>query len=454
MVQMAETVSKPFYLKKYQAEFIATNAKFPAIISAWGTGKDMSALARVMRLCEFPDNLILVLRMEFKDLQDSTIFDFESYTGLKVNSNGDCIVPSTDPRRPSKIMFRHIEQLNNLQNINLGAFWINQGEELPGPEAFFLLMGRLRRPVQFRTGFVTANANGHNWCYSIWLKPKSDENKIGQKGNPNYPCWQATTYDNADVLPSDYVESLKSLPDNLYKRFVLNDHSVAEGLVWPEFNEELHTCNSYEIPENWKQGIGLDHGHDHPTAVMFGACNYDGKLIVYDEHFEAGQLISYHAQKLKEKEPFYKNMYRRIDPTCRFKNMQDESRVYSVMEAYGDYGIDFTPAPMDEAGGINAVGELFKRNGIIIFKDKCPNLIEEIKNWKWKKEKAGQEAFKKDTAVRVKDDACKALIYLVSGWPEAPVKPKVHRPGVWNEEVLMHHVNYQQQMEQYAAGQD
>ena len=411
---MVAPTEKPFYLKIYQAEFVDTHAKFPAIISAWGTGKDLSALARIMLLAkESEDNLILVLRKEFKDLQDSTINDFESYTGIKVDSNGDALVKTEG--KPSKIMFRHIEQLNNLQNINLGAFWINQGEELQDDTAFQLLKGRLRRASKRRTGFITANADGHNWCWRIWLEHKNT--------NPEYPCWEATTYDNADVLPEDYVRSLKDLPENLYKRFVMNDHSVAQGLVWPEFDEIKHTSDSFEIPDAWKDIIGLDHGHNHPTAVLFGAVNYDGKLIIYDEHYEAGQLISYHAQAIKTLEPYYQSMKRWIDPTCRYKNMQDGDRCYSVMEAYQEYGVSFRPATMDSQAAINKVGELFKTDKIIIFKDKCPNLIREIKEWKWATAKS-VNGFVKEEPVRLKEDACKALTYLVAGRIQSAEIPK------------------------------
>lgn len=417
MVMMEkETEQKPFHLKKYQAEFVGTNAKFPAIISAWGTGKDLSALARVMRLCEFPDNLLLVLRREFKDLQDSTINDFQSYTGIKVNSNGDAIVPSSDPRRPSKIMFRHIEQLHNLQNINLGGFWINQAEELDSPQAFYLLMGRLRRNAPFRTGFVTANANGHNWCWKLWLENKNK--------NPDYPCWEATTYDNADVLPKDYIDSLKDLPERIYNRFVLNDHSVAEGLVWPEFNEVEQTCESYEIPSAWKEVIALDHGFNHPTVALFGACDYDGNLIIYDEHYSAGQLASYHAQRIKEIEPEYENMRRVIDPSCRNKTMQKKGTIYSVIDEYNDYGIFFEPGQNSWDAGVNRVGEYFKKNKIKIFRDKCPNLVREIKGYKFKPVLIGKEKGD-ERPIKINDDACDTLRYLVMSRPQMTFRPKL-----------------------------
>ena len=394
-----------------------SEAKFPAMVSGWATGKDLTAIGRVLKLAEeSEDNLGLVLRKEYKDLHDSTVKDFESYTGIKVNSNGDAVIPTGEGRKPSIVMFRHIEQLNNLQNINLGFFWINQGEELSNDNAFQMLKGRLRRNVRRRSGWVTANAGGHNWVWHTWIENKGKDKE--------FPVWEAKTHVNADVLPADFIASLESLPRNIYKRFVLNDHEIMEGLVWPEFDEKIHTCDSYEIPDDWKSTIGLDHGHDHPTAIEFGAVNWDGKTIIYNEHFEAKKLISYHAQELKKLEPKYESMQRFIDPTCRFKNMQDEGRVYSVLDEYLRYGIHFRTAPMEANAGINKVGELFKSNNIIIFKDKCPNLVRQIKSWKFKTPRSSEAQTVKEEPSRIDEDACKALIYLVTGQLGTPVKPK------------------------------
>lgn len=411
----ANTETNDFNLKLYQAEFILSRARHPAIFSAWGTGKDLSAIGKSLKLSEeSPDNLGLILRAEYKDLADSTIRDFTSYTGINVNSDGNATIELEDGRK-SHIMFRHIEQLNNLQNINLGWFWINQAEELQDATAFHLLCGRLRRRVKQRTGFVTKNANGHDWAYNLWLEQF--------KGHEDYPCWQATTYDNADVLPEDYVKSLKNLPERLYKRFVLNDHSVAEGLIWPEFDESVHCSQSFEIPNEWKVALALDHGHDHPTAVLFGAVNYDGALIIYNEHYEAGKLISYHAEKIKQIESDFDRLDQIIDHTTRFKTMQTGNRVYSILEAYGDYGFHFRPSISEQFAGINFVGELFKTRRIIIFADKCPNLVREIKSWKWKKP-SRLDQYAKEEPVRVGEDACKALIYLASGHFEKTEKPQ------------------------------
>jgi phage terminase large subunit len=414
-----------FNLKPWQFDFVDTNAKFPALVSAWATGKSLCGILRMVNLMlESENNLGLIVRMEYTDLRDSTIKDFERYTGLKVSET----TKEVTLKNRSTIMFRHASELNALQNINLGAFLIEQAEEIPSEEQFSMLMGRLRRPAKRRSGFIIANADGHNWVWKKWIENKD------MKGE--YPCWEATTYDNKDVLPPDFIDSLKSLPDNVFKRLVLNDHNVAEGLVWPEFNDS-HIIEPYEMPSHWKIGFALDHGHNHPTAVIFGAKDYDGNVTIYAEHYKAGELIPYHAEHIKQIEPEYERLDQVIDPTCRFKTLQDKSRSYSVLDAYNELGFVFRPCSVEPNVAISKVGELFKQNKIKIFSS-CVNLIDEIKNWKWKPQKPGAEQVKEEP-IRIKEDACKALSYLVSSLmlnQQAPIiKPVMGSMAQFEEEL-------------------
>lgn len=157
-------------------------------------------------------------------MRDSTIKDFEKYTGLKVNSQRDVVLPNN-----STIMFRHIEELNNIQNVNLGWYLIEQADELDSDLEFFLLFGRLRRDLtpskefldlglSTRSGFIIANA-GDNWIKPLWKEGKLEGGDLQE----------ATTWENSDVLPKDFLDSLKVLEvtkPEIYKQFVLNNWDV------------------------------------------------------------------------------------------------------------------------------------------------------------------------------------------------------------------------------------
>jgi hypothetical protein len=210
-----------------QSRFIRSKKRYPAYVAAWGTGKTTAGIGRLMRLAEDPNNLLWVGRKEFTDLKDSTIKDFEDYTGLKVNSQREVVMSNG-----TIIMFRHLEELHNIQNINLGAFWIEQAEELETDGIFFKLHGRLRRNVTERSGFITANTNGHNWIYKLWKAQHDDQ---------DYDLQEATSFEAADHLPADTLESWKKLEKKapkVYARFVMNswdEADTADVIIQPEW---------------------------------------------------------------------------------------------------------------------------------------------------------------------------------------------------------------------------
>jgi hypothetical protein len=129
-------------------------------------------------------------------------------------------------------MFRHIEELNNIQNVNLGWVLIEQADELETDNEFWMLWGRLRREVQpsdkflksyklpDRSLFCIANA-GRSWMRKLWLDSPQD----------GFNLIQATTLDNSDVLPVDFINNLETLKvqkPEIYQRFVVNNWDVGD----------------------------------------------------------------------------------------------------------------------------------------------------------------------------------------------------------------------------------
>lgn len=211
--------------KIFQEDFLLSEMRYPGFVAGWGTGKSLFAILKGLELSKkYPGNLGLIVRREYTDLRDSTVKDFERYTGKHINEQ------NKEYKMPNKslIMFRHAKELDTLKNVNLGWFWIEQAEELETMNQFIFLIGRLRRDnVGFRTGFITANVAGHNWVWKLW--------KENVKQDPDYPLSEATTYDNADNLPADYIQSLKKLEPitpSIYNRYVMNSWEEAEAGDW------------------------------------------------------------------------------------------------------------------------------------------------------------------------------------------------------------------------------
>jgi Phage terminase large subunit len=214
-------------LKPSQCRFVYSQKRFPAFVGGWATGKTLCAISRAQLYSKgIPDNLGVVFRKTARSLIDSTMADFERYTGFKVDSNRNFVYPNG-----SKIMFRHIDEIGELnqQNINLGWFYIEQGDEMDSDREFFLLIGRLRRDLKpteefiklglpIRSGWTIANAGDH------WMRPLFKDGSMEDS-----ELIEMVTQDNADVLPADFIKSLEIIKDKkpeVYKQFVLNDWSV------------------------------------------------------------------------------------------------------------------------------------------------------------------------------------------------------------------------------------
>lgn len=230
-------------LQPYQFDFLYSKKRYPAFVGGWGVGKTLLAISRGLIYSKaIPNNLGIIFRKTARSLFDSTLKDYERYTKRKVDSNRNDVFPNG-----SITMFRHIDEIGeiNQQNINLGWFYIEQGEELDSDKEFFMLFGRLRRELEpseefkklelpVRSGWVIANAGDH-WMKPLWKDGRLEDAEL----------IEATTWDNAKNLPKDFLDSLKTLEKTkpeMYKQYVLNDWAVSQDqfiLIKPELIESL-----------------------------------------------------------------------------------------------------------------------------------------------------------------------------------------------------------------------
>ena len=241
-------------LKPWQDKFIFSKKRYPGQWSGWATGKTLDLILRAMLYSEeIPDNLGIIFRKEYTDLRDSTVKDFEKYTGLNVDSQRNAVLSNK-----STIMFRHIEELHNIQNVNLGWFGIEQADELDSDKEFFLLFGRLRRDVVAsdyfkslglpeRSGFVIGNA-GEHWGKRLWRDGLLEDSEFVE----------ASTWDNADVLPQDFLDSLKVLErtkPEIYKQFVINDWNITSDQCILITKQSIDLLNSIVHTEYRKKKV-------------------------------------------------------------------------------------------------------------------------------------------------------------------------------------------------------
>ena len=417
-------------LLRSQDEFIYSKAKYPAIVGTWGCGKSLAGLDAANNECqEFPDNLYLIIRKEFVDLRDSTMQDWSAQIGRPWDGDKNVFYPENN----SVLMFRHGSDIDSLKNTNLGGALIIQAEEMT-EEEFWFIAGRLRRKSGSLKLRLEANYNGHNWIYKLWKK--KDLNLIPNSliTADDFHLIETNTLENKENLPASYIASLEMLPEKLKRRHYLGSWDESQGLVYDEFSENRHLVTPFEISEDWERGFVLDHGFTNPTAVLWYAIDFDGNIILYDEHYQTEKPVSHHAEMILKRG--IKDGY--CDPSVFAKTQSRNGDIYSIAHEYEEFGVALRPATRaSDASSIARVNEFFKSGKIKVF-NTLSNFREEINNWKYRKlnfrtpMNSSEEPEDKDN--HLMDD----LKYLIASRFSSPIVkpdiPKVKKNTLWSIE--------------------
>lgn len=251
-----------------------------------------------------------------------------------------------------------------------------------------------------------------------------DEIYLNSAGDPEIFYIFMEWADNP-FIPKKEVERLtknmsaSELQSRRYGQFI--DQNC--GLVYAEFDPNVHIVEPFNVPLHWQEMISIDPGLNNPLSCHWYAVDGDGNIFVVAEHYEAGRNIEYHAAKIKEISDAL-NWHRGrggmleclIDSAA---NQRTLAASKSVSELFFDYGIAVNPrVNKDLFSGISRVKSLLKNADgearLFIFKN-CVNMIREIKGYRWG---SGDLPTKRD------DHAMDELRYFVMSRPDPNVLPQ------------------------------
>ena len=308
----------------------------------------------------------------------------------------------------SKIGFKSCDQgRERFQGTSLDFVWFD--EEPPKD-----IYDECRMRVFDKKGDIFGTMTplkGLTWVY--------DEIELNSSENPEVWCeymeWNDNPYLDKGEIKA--MESTVSKQDQLSRRF--GKFSTAEGLVYPEFDQNVHVIEPFDIPKEWQCDISIDPGLTNPTSCHFYAVDFDGNIYVVAEHFEAGQSIDRHVAKIFEianrldwKRDEKGRLRALIDSAANQRTLASQK---SVAELFCEKGILVnTNVNKDLYSGIQRIKSLFEQRPpkIFIFKN-CVNLIRELKGYWW-----GSN----DRPKKIDDHALDELRYFVMSQP-APAKP-------------------------------
>jgi phage terminase large subunit len=258
---------------------------------------------------------------------------------------------------------------------------------------------------------------GFNHFYDLYVS--------GQGSQVDYKSWKFTSYDNPHIAKEELDAAKKELTEDTFAQEYMADFRKYTGLVFKEFDRDIHVVEPFDIPNTWPLYRAIDFGSTNPTACLWITVDDDDNFFVFSEHYQTGQTIDYHAGIINSR------IKRPVVAT-----FGDPSGAQWISE-FATKGIYITPANKESNQtsegwvrfGIEKVAERLRvipghfvsaiRRGhaeprLFIF-NICPNTISEFENYRWQEKSVSQaqDLNEPDKPEKANDHAMDALRYFV-----------------------------------------
>lgn len=269
-----------------QADFISDfRSDFCLNSGGYGSGKSLALYIKLILMCKcFPNNKVLLGRKTMSDVErailpelfellPSSWYNYEVKKGLITFTNGSQIILFGLDAMQSGSIADIKKAQQKLKSLNLGAYFIDQLEEVEY-EVVEVLNSRLRRnDVPFRQGNMDCNP-ANFWAYDYFV------------ANPRkgYKLYQSSMLQNPH-LPGDYIEKQLNMNKDYVDRFVLgnwNTDVFTKGTVFSK--ENVHwleamrrqpiriqdECEIYEEPiigMEYRMGVDPSEGVVDPSSI-------------------------------------------------------------------------------------------------------------------------------------------------------------------------------------------
>ena len=209
--------------------------------------------------------------------------------------------------------------------------------------------------------------------------------------------WRFLMYDNPYLVKTnpDYIKQAEPTYTGVfYKRNVLGEWALAEGLVYDNFTD-AHIID--ELPEEYDEiYVGVDHGVTHPATFMMIGIK-DKNVYVIKEFCQSNRTNSELADEFIHFIDGYS-----ID------GITVDSAAASLMLEFNKRGIYTTDCNKDVVDGITLITQLIGEKRLYVHKD-CKNLIKEFYTYSWDEKKSQSQG--KDVVIKLNDDCLDSLRY-------------------------------------------
>lgn len=222
---------------------------------------------------------------------------------------------------------------------------------------------------------------------------------IDMKDEKNICFLHFTLDDNPSLSEKIKVRYRKMFTGVFYKRFILGEWCVAEGLVYPHFNVDEHVVDEYK--NNGTYYISIDYGTVNPTSMGLWCLNGDSAVRIREYYFDSRKE---HRQLTDE--DYYAELVK-LAGNLEIERVIVDPSAASFITCIQKYGKFFVmKADNSVIDGIRTVATLLA-NGKLKFHSSCKDVIREFGVYAW-----DDKSVDKDAVIKENDHAMDDVRYF------------------------------------------
>ncbi len=254
-----------------QGRFLQLPDKFKAFVGGFGSGKTyVGALDSLIFAGKHPGYVQGYFAPTYRDIRDTfwPTLDEAAFTlgfSVKIHSTDKEVTLTRSGFHYGTIICRSMDTPGSIVGFKIARGHIDEIDVMPthkAAAAWNKIIARLRLVVPGTVNglIVTTTPEGFKWTYEAFARaPRA-----------GYGMVQASTHENADHLPPDYIESLKaSYPAELIEAYLMGEFvNLTSGTVYRSYDRQA--CRS---AETMRPGEPLHIGQDFNVGNMTSIIN-------------------------------------------------------------------------------------------------------------------------------------------------------------------------------------
>lgn len=383
-----------FVLTDRQYEVIDDKTRFLLITGSAGSGKTIFACFKtIMYAVEHPHARVGVFRKTLPSLRETAwreIREMLIQFGIEFEENKSSAIITLNNQ--STISFTPLDSDEKIRSLNLDFVFIEQCEEIT-EEIFDEVALRVRGPVSLadygQILLVAQPSKRTHWIYKRFYQIKAND--------PDYK-WEHFSYLENPYLKDEQRRYYEGLKETNYDRW--RTHALGE---WISSSRQVFI-------NNWSVGVnrrffdfyvgGLDFGWNVASAfLLIGFYDNEAYVLgeVYAPELTNDELLSEIRDLLARHELDFDDL----------DGVYADAASPDRIEVMCQNGLNTYPSVKDVTAKINTT-----RETTIHIDESCVNLIRELPDYEWKKDKYGNVL---EEPVKENDHGIDAMCYAIYG---------------------------------------